>query len=217
MKIGIIGAGNVGVGLGKFWAKNTHQIMLSYSRDDAKLEAAAATIGKGAKTGSPAEAAGFGDVVVLAVPWAAMLDAVKAAGTLEGKILFSTVNALSPDMSSMEVGTTTSAAEEIARLAPGSRVVEALPSFAELLHRGSTELDGQQATIFFCGDDKGAKEVVAGLLAETGVETIDAGPLRNARFIEPAMMLLVQLAYPLGLGPVAMKILRERREVKHGK
>src|SRR5262249_7462759 len=217
MKIGIIGGGNVGVGLAKFWVKNGHQILLSYSRDHAKLQAAAESIDEAVKTGLPAEAAGFGDVVVLAVPWAALSDAVNAAGPLEGKTLFSTVNALSPDMSGMAVGTTTSAAEEIARLAPGSKVVEALPSFAELLHKGSTEIDGQRATIFYCGDDKDSKQVVATLLAETGVEPIDAGPLRNARFIEPAMMLLVQLAYPLGLGPVGIRLLREKREVKHGK
>jgi predicted dinucleotide-binding enzyme len=210
MKIGIIGAGNVGLGLAKFWVKNGHQVLLSYSRDLSKLEAAAKGVGNGAKIGSPAEAARFGDVVVLAVPWGAVADAINAAGSLEGKILLTTVNALSPDMSGMAVGTTSSAAEEIARLTPGSKVLEALPSFAELLHKGSTEIEGQQATIFYCGDDKDSKQVVANLLAETGVEPIDAGPLRNARFIEPAMMLLVQLAYPLGMGPVAIKLLRQR-------
>src|SRR5215510_15156811 len=176
MKIGIIGAGNVGVGLAKFWVKNGHEILLSYSRDMAKLETEARSLGNGTRTGSPSEAASFGDVVVLSVPWTATLDAVRAAGPLRGKLVLSTVNALSPDMSGMAVGTTTSAAEEIARLAPGSKVVEALPSFAELLHKGSTEIDGQQASIFCCGDDKGAKQVVARLLAETGVETVDAGP-----------------------------------------
>ncbi|HKC94317.1 MAG TPA: NADPH-dependent F420 reductase [Nitrospira sp.] len=210
MKIGIIGAGNVGVGLAKFWVKNGHEILLSYSRDMAKLETEARSLGNGTRTGSPSEAASFGDVVVLSVPWTATLDAVRAAGPLRGKLVLSTVNALLPDMSGMAVGTTTSAAEEIAKLAPEARVVEALPSFAELLHSGSTVLEGQQGTIFYCGDDRDAKQLVASLIAETGVEAIDAGPLRNARFIEPAMMLLVQLAYPLGMDPVASRLLRNK-------
>jgi predicted dinucleotide-binding enzyme len=210
MKIGIIGAGNVGVGLAKFWVKHGHEIFLSYSGDMAKLETEARSLGNGTRTGSPSEAASFGDVVVLSVPWAATLDAVRAAGPLKGKLVLSTVNALSPDLSGMAVGTTTSAAEEIAKLVPEARVVEALPSFAELLHSGSTVVEGQQATIFYCGDDRDAKQLVASLIAETGVEAIDAGPLRNARFIEPAMMLLVQLAYPLGMGPVAFRLLRNK-------
>ncbi len=209
MKIGIIGVGNVGVGLAKFWVKNGHQIMLSYSRDEAKLRAAAESLGQNSKIGSPSEAAAFGDVIVLAVPWNATSGAIQAAGSLNGKILFSAVNALAPDMSGMAVGTTTSAAEEITKLAPGARVVEALPPFAELLHSGSTEIAGQQGSIFYCGDDQEAKRVVAKLMEETGVETIDAGPLKNARFIEPAMMLLVQLAYGLQMGTVAFKLLRK--------
>jgi predicted dinucleotide-binding enzyme len=148
-------------------------------------------------------------VVVLAVPWSAVADAVNAAGPLSNKILYTTVNALTPDMSGLAVGTTTSAAEEIAKLAPGARVVEALPPFAELLASGSASVGGHRGTIFSCGDDPGAKSIVAELVGETGVEVIDAGPLTAARFIEPAMMLLVRLAYAQGMGgKIAYKLLR---------
>jgi 8-hydroxy-5-deazaflavin:NADPH oxidoreductase len=210
MKIGIIGAGNMGTGLGKYWARNKHELMLSYSRDENKLREAAASIGKNVRTGSPAEAAAFGDVVLLATPYSATPDAIRAAGSLDGKIVFGCVNPFKPDFSGMIVGTTTSGAEEMATLARGAKYVAALPSFAEMLHAGSTKFGNETALAFYCGDDAEAKKVVAGLLQETGVEPVDAGPLRNARFVEPAMMLLVQLAYPLGMGAVGIKLLRKK-------
>lgn len=210
MKIGIIGAGKMGTGLGKCWARNKHDLLLSFSRDENKLREAAASIGKAVRTGSPAEAATFGDVVLLATPYSATPDAIRAAGSLDGKIIFGCINPLRPDLSGMIVGTTTSGAEELAELARGARYVSALPSFAEALHTGSTKFGKETASAFYCGDDSDAKKIVAGLLRETGVEPIDAGPLRNARFVEPAMMLLVQLAYPLGMGMVGLKLLRAK-------
>jgi 8-hydroxy-5-deazaflavin:NADPH oxidoreductase len=208
MNIGIIGAGNMGSGLGQLWAKQGHKLMFSYSRDTSKLEKIAQLIGGNASVGTPTEAVQFAEIVVLSVPYGAVEDALKAAGSLEGKILFSIVNALLPDMSGMAVGTTTSAAEEIAKLAPGARMVEALPVFAEVLNSSSRRFDDQQATVFYTGDDESAKQVVADLLREIDVEPIDAGALKNSRYVEPAMMLLIQLAYAQKLGQVGFKLLQ---------
>jgi 8-hydroxy-5-deazaflavin:NADPH oxidoreductase len=208
MNIGIIGAGNMGSSLGKIWAENGHKLMFSYSRDTTKLEKIAQSIGSNASVGTPAEAVQFAEVVVLSVPYGAIEDALRAAGSLEGKILFTIVNALKPDMSGMAVGTTTSAAEEIAKLALGASVVEGLPVFAEVLNSPSRRFGGQQATVFYTGDDEEAKQVVAGLLREIDVEPIDAGSLKNSRYVEPAMMLLIQLAYAQQLGQVGFKLLR---------
>lgn len=207
MNIGIIGAGSMGSGLGKLWAQNGHKLMFSYSRDQAKLLAIAQSIGNNATVGTPVEAAQFGDVVLLSVPYGAVKDALQATGSLDGKILFSCVNALLPDMSGLAVGTTTSAAEEIAQLAPGARVVEALPVFAEVLNSPSRRFGDQIATVFYSGDDETAKQVVADLLRELDVEPIDAGALKNSRFVEPAMMLLIKLAYEQKLGQVGFKLL----------
>jgi hypothetical protein len=208
MNIGIIGTGNMGTGMGKFWAQNGHKIMFSYSRSQEKLQAAADAIGKGTLVGTPAEAVEFADVIVLSVAWAAVEDALKQAGSFNGKILFTCVNALLPDMSGLAVGTTTSAAEEIAKLASGARIVESMPLFAEVLHSDSREFNGQTPTVFYCGDDSVAKAIVADLLQETEVEAIDAGPLKNARFIEPTGMLLVQLAYAQKMGQIGLKLLQ---------
>ena len=209
MKIGIIGTGNVGSGLGDIWAKQGHQILFSFSKDRDHLREVAEAAGANASVGTPQEAVAFGEVVVLAVPWGAVDAALEQAGSLNGKILFTTVNALKPDFSGLEVGTTTSAGEEIARRTPGAIVVESMPVNAEILHSSSRQFGTVSPTVFYVGDDANAKLLVAKLLEETGMEPVDAGPLTNARLIEPAGFLVAQLGYALGLGPnVALKLLR---------
>ncbi len=211
MKIGIIGAGNVGTGLGKLWAARGHELFFSYSRDLEKLKKTAQSVSAQAQAGTPEEAVAFSDVVVLAVPYTAVPDAIQAAGSLKGKLIFSCVNALKTDYSGLAVGTTSSAAEEIAKLAPDARVVEGLPAFAEVLHSSSRLIAGQQATVFVSGDDEEGKKIVSELLAECGLEVVDAGPLWSARYVEPAMMLLVNLAYSQGLGGrVGFKLLHDK-------
>ncbi|MFM7424949.1 MAG: NADPH-dependent F420 reductase [Elainella sp.] len=88
MKIGIIGGGNMASGLGQFWAKNGHELMFSFSRSEQKLKDLAQSVSPTAQVGSPAEAVQFANLVLLAVPWAAVPEALEAAGSLAGKILF---------------------------------------------------------------------------------------------------------------------------------
>ena len=209
MKIGIIGSGNMGASMGKTWASQGHEVLFSYSKDQEKLQAVAAEAGPRARSGNPEDAVAFGEVVLLAVPWAAVTDALNAAGPIRGKILFSCCNCLKPDFSGLVLGTTTSAAEEIARQSPEANVVEALPPMAQILAAETHRLSGEQISTFYCGDDVTAKFVVASLLRDLDLEPVDAGPLTSARFIEPAGMLNVQLAYGMGLGPfIATRVLR---------
>jgi predicted dinucleotide-binding enzyme len=209
MKVGIIGSGHVGASMGKVWAAKGHKVLFSFSKDQEKLKTVAADAGPNARTGTPAEAVAFGELILFSVPWAAVSSALKAAGAFKGKTLFSCVNCLKPDFSGLEVSTNTSAAEEIAKQAPDATVVEALPPMAQILAADSRRLAGQQISTFYCGNDVAAKAVVAALLRDLDLEPVDAGPLTSARFIEPAGMLNVQLAYGMGLGPnVGMKLLR---------
>ena len=209
MQIGIIGSGNMGASMGKIWAAKGHKVMFSFSKDQAALRSVAEAAGANARTGTPGEAITFGDLVLLAVPWAAINEAIHAAGSMKNKVLFSCVNCLKPDFSGLAVGTTTSAAEEIAKLAPGAKVVEAIPPMAQILALESHRLAGQQISTFYCGDDADAKKSVARLLVDLDVDPVDAGPLTSARYIEPAGMLSVQLAYGMGHGPhTGMKFLR---------
>ena len=210
MKIGIIGAGNVGTGIGKHLAARGHDVVLSFSKTQDSLDKAAATVGGGARAGSVAEAAGHGEVVVLATPWGATEDALEQAGSaLGGKIVWDCTNPLLPDMSGLALGTTTSGGEQVMAWAPGARVVKAVPPFAEVLHAPSTEVGGSLPGVFVCGDDAGARETVVGLVRDIDADPVDAGPLRLARYTEPLGMLLVQLAYVQGMGArISAKLLR---------
>jgi predicted dinucleotide-binding enzyme len=209
MKIGIIGSGNVGSALGKIWGKNGHEIRFS-SRNPEKLKALAESIGKNASYSLPVEAAKFGEVIALAVPWGQAEDAIKSAGSLEGKILIDCTNPLKPDYSGLAVGGTTSAAEEVARLAPGAKVIKAFhTTFAALMQSESRMFGSINPTGFYCGDDAAAKAVVANLIQETGLEPLDVGPLANARYLEPLAMLMINLGFAQKMGTnIAIKLLR---------
>jgi predicted dinucleotide-binding enzyme len=209
MRIGIIGAGNVGTGLGKRLASKGHDILVSFARSADKVADAARTIG-GARPGTVVEAATFGEVIILATPWSATADAIEQArDELAGKIVWDATNALRPDLSALEIGTTTSGGEEVARWARGARVVKAIPPFAEALHGESLAVGGGLPTVFVCGDDTEARRTVAALVTEIGADAVDAGPLALARYTEPASMLLVQLAYAQGMGShLGLRLLR---------
>lgn len=209
MNIGIIGAGNVGTGLGRRLAAAGHRLMLSFSRTPQALAAAAERVG--AEAGTPAEAARFGEVVILATPWDATMAAIAEAGdALDGRIVWDTTNPLTADFSGLRLGWSTSAGEAVAAAAPGARVVKAIAPFAELLHGEALLLGGRAPDVFVCGDDEAARATVAGLVRDVGAGAVDAGPLALARTTEPLGLLLVTLAYGRGMGDrIGASLLRE--------
>jgi predicted dinucleotide-binding enzyme len=209
MNIGIIGSGNMGGGLGKLWANKKHRIIFSYSRDPEKLKALSESSAN-VKTGTPAEATEESEVILLSVRWETVKDALKLAGPMEGKILIDCTNPLSPDMSELAVGHTTSAAEEIAKMIPGSKVIKAFNTvFAEVYHSDSRMFGSRLPSMFYCGDDSGAKSTVAKLINDVGFKPIDAGPLKNARYLEPLAMLMIQFGYGQGMGTnIAIDLIR---------
>ena len=199
MKIGIIGVGAMGAAMGDIWAKAGHEVLFSFSRDRAKLEAVAKAAGPNATAGDPKDVTRQ-DIVVLAAPWGLVDVALAQAGDLRGKTVFSCVNSLNRDMSGLEVGTTTSAAEEIAKKIPSANVVEALPPMAQIIASDDRTIGGERITVFYCGNDAEAKTQVMILINTLGFDAVDAGPLTSARFIEPAGFLTVQLAYQMQMG-----------------
>jgi predicted dinucleotide-binding enzyme len=209
MNIGIIGAGNLGTGLAKQLLKKNHTILLSFSKDAGQLKDSARALG--ATAGTPADAATFAEVIVLATPWTATAEALRQVGAVTGKkILWDCTNALKPDMSGLSIGTNTSAGEQVSSLAPWARVVKAIPPFAELLHSPSVLLNGARSAVFVCADDTDARRVVADLVRDIGAEPVDAGALALARYTEPTGMLLVQLAYVRGLGSrIGLSLVRD--------
>jgi predicted dinucleotide-binding enzyme len=211
MKIGIIGAGNIGTALVKRLKPQGHQFMLSFSKDTTQLAKAASSFG--ATAGSVAETVAWAEVVVLAVPWAAVPEALKQAGDLAGKTLWDCTNALKPDYSGLVIGTITSGGEEVAKLAPKARVVKGIPPFAEVLHSDNPTVNGQPVGVFVAGNDAEAKTTIASLLSALPATVTDAGGLDAARLIEPAMTLLVRLAYGMGMGArIALQVSHEQRK-----
>ncbi|MFB3764110.1 MAG: NADPH-dependent F420 reductase [Methanotrichaceae archaeon] len=200
MKIGIIGSGNVGSALGKIWGRSGHDILFS-SRHPEELKSLAESIGKNVCYGTPAEAAKFGEVVILAVPWTGVKDALKSAGSFNGKILIDCTNPLKPDMSGLAVEPNTSAAEEVAKMAKDAHVVKAFnTTFAAVMKSESRMFGSVKPVGFYCGGDDSAKTIVSGLIGETGLEPVDTGPLMNARCLESMAMLIIQLAFVRGMG-----------------
>lgn len=201
MKVGIVGAGNMGSNLGNLFAKHGHEVMFSFSHDPQRIQQAVTNAGPNARSGTPEQAARFGDIVLLAVGWGAVKEALQATGSLDGKTLISCVNPLTPDFTGLVVGTTTSGAEEIAKLVPNAHVVEAfLNVFAGILQSGTMLFGADVPSVFYCGDDASSKSAVAKLITDIGLEPVDSGPLKNARFVEPTAMLVLQLGAFLGMG-----------------
>jgi 8-hydroxy-5-deazaflavin:NADPH oxidoreductase len=208
MKIAIVGPGKLGSGLGKLWARKGHELVVTFSRDAAKLDAIAKELGGRALPVK--EAVAESDVVVLATKWALVPEVIAQAGSLAGKVVLDCTNTMSPRKTADGQVETRSCAEVLAEMAPGARVVKTFnQAFEQILQAESRLFDGVKPTMFFCGDDPEAKKIAAQLVEETDFEAIDAGPLENARYIEAYAVLVIRLGHQLGLGTnVAMKLMR---------
>lgn len=212
MRIGIIGAGNVGGALGRRWALCGHEVLFGVREsNDPHVRELVARSGPSAQAGTIAEAASFGPVVVLATPWAAVESVLRAVGDLSGRTLLDCTNPLQPDLSGLTVGHTTSGAEQVARWARGARVVKVFNTtgFENLADARYPE---GRAAMLFCADDSEAKITAAQLAGDLGFEPIDAGPLMQARLLEPFGLLWIALAYKQGLGrDFAFRVIRRAR------
>ena len=209
MNLAIIGAGNVGGALGKGWAKAGHKIKFGL-RDTAKPEVTSLLreIGASASVGSAAEAAAFGEVVVLTTPWTATQAAVQSAGNLAGKILVDCTNPLKSDLSGLMVGLETSGAELVAHWATGARVVKCFNTTGSD-NLANSKYGNDRVVMFLAGDDAAARKIVAKLGEDLGFEMIDAGNLQVARLLEPVALLWIHLAFKGGFGRnFAFKLLR---------
>ena len=183
--VALIGTGNVGAALGQRFASNGHEVFYgSRPPNAADVRELVAATGHGAAALSPAEAAARANIVVLAVPWSAAEDVVRSLGDLAGKILVDPTNprVMASD-GFADYPIEDSNAERIARLAPDAQVVKAFSTLG-----AETMLDpavaGGPVTVPIVGDDRAAKERVAALAREIGLEAVDVGPLRHARIIE---------------------------------
>ncbi|MGB6944439.1 MAG: NADPH-dependent F420 reductase [Bryobacteraceae bacterium] len=201
MKIGIIGSGHVGGALGTRWAKVGHEVIFG-TRNPQGLDMQQLAAKASGKTSAAtlANAARDGEVLLLATPWPATEQIIAGLGNLNGKILIDATNPLKPDLSGLTDGTTTSGAEQVASWSRGAKVVKAFNTVGAGIMANST-FDGHRPVLFYCGDDAQAKEVVKKLIDQLVFEAVDAGPLSQARLLEPFALLWISMALKQGLGP----------------
>jgi len=183
VRIGIIGSGRIGGTLGKRLAGAGHEVLFSYSRDPARLERLAEEAGPRASAGTPAEAAAA-PVVVLAVPWAAVDDALEQAGSLEGRVVVDTTNQYGPDGWVELPGGRTAAEHNMARM-PGARYTKTFNTLPAPLQEASAGRAGCDRVVqWICGDDGVAKTATARLVDAAGYTPVDLGPTRAAAVLE---------------------------------
>lgn len=194
MKIGIIGSGSVAQTLGAGFIKHGHEVTLG-TRDAAKLKDWQSKNAK-AKAGSFADAAKFGEAIVLAVQGAHAMDALKMAGAdnLAGKTVMDATNPISgaPDAGGILPLFTSpggSLMEDLQAAAPKANFVKCFNSVGAPGMVNPQFKSGQRGSMFICGNDDGAKKQVTKILDQFGWDAEDMGPAAAARAIEPLVVL----------------------------
>jgi hypothetical protein len=190
--ISIIGTGSMAAAIGGLAVKAGHTVEVM-SRDAAKARALAEQFGVGATTGTFG-AAPAGDMVILAVPYAAVLDVLQQYGeALAGKLLVDITNPVAADHTSLVTPGDSSGAQEIAKAAPADAVVVKAfnTQFSHVLAAGPAE--GHPLDVFIAGDDAAAKARVSAFIESLGLRPMDTGPLSMARTLEHVCLLSLGL------------------------
>ena len=188
MRIGIIGAGKVGGGLGKLWVRAGHEVFFS-SRHPNRLKALVEEAGPGAYSGNVADAALFGDVILFSPNFWSVDDALEATGPLKGKTVVDVTNPLEWSPTGRMVRSlpdSTTAGEQLAKKIPDARVVKAFSTIAASFIPYAFYRPGQlqRLVVFYCGDHCIPKVAVHQLITDSAFVGLDAGPLRLARELE---------------------------------
>jgi predicted dinucleotide-binding enzyme len=184
-KLGLIGSGNVGSNLGRTWANAGYEVMFSSTNLEADRKLAT-EIGKGARAGTPLEAATFGEVLVFAVPYGAQPELGKTLGNaLRGKVVVDASNPFpARDGAIADEAREKGAGVVSARLLPGARIVRAFNAV------GAARMGAMHATpgkvgMPIAGDDAQAIEITSQLVRDIGFEPVVVGGLAMGKFLMP--------------------------------
>jgi predicted dinucleotide-binding enzyme len=182
MKIGVIGSGKIGGSVGTLWVKAGHEVMFS-SRHLDEVKKLIAGLGPKARAGTPKEAAAFGDVILVSVPYSALPQIGKDLATeLKGKVVLDTCNPISSRDGQMAdaaraKGTGVASVEFL----PGVRLVRAFNSVGYNSIRSEAHRAGEKIAIPLAGDDAAALKIAAKLVQDAGFEPVVVGPLARAK------------------------------------
>jgi hypothetical protein len=182
LKIAIIGNGNVGTAI-RSGLSSKHETKFGH-RDPKE---------------PVAEAAKWGEVIILAVPHSNANDAIEAIRPYaDGKIVIDVMNAIGPN-SELGISCTTSSAEETQKKLPKARVVKAFNTvFAQ--NQSTGKINNEQLTAFIAGNDAEAKQTVSQLTRDIGFDPVDCGPIKAARYLEAMAIMIINLGYTFGMG-----------------
>ena len=187
MKIGILGAGNIGATAARLFVSAGHEVAISNSRGPESLRKLVNELGPRAQAMTITDASRFGEIVLLAVPWRTP-EALPGPELLRNKIVIDAMNPYRPDGGFYDLEGSTSSEVVLQRI-PGSRLVKAFNTiyYVHLAERGRKDLLlDERHTIYVAGDDAEAKKIVARLIEEIGFAALDTGSLREGgRLQEP--------------------------------
>lgn len=197
MKIGILNAGNIGSRLARAWAAAGHDLVIAKDGEDRKIAPLLAELGDRARLGTIREAAEFGEAVLFSVYWP-RLDAIasEVGNALDGKVVIETMNPLGVtaefvhfhDLDFMRDNST---AEALQSRLPKARIVKSFNLLAApLLEATAWSKSPVQPNVFYVSDDAAAGQVTRGLITDAGFKPVNAGPLKGARQLEQAGVLL---------------------------
>ena len=207
-RIGVIGSGRIGGTVGELWVKAGHQVMFS-SLDLEHDKALAARIGAGARAGTPKEAAAFGEVLLISVPYAALPQLGRDLGDLlKGKIVLDTCNPIPGRDGDMAVearakGTGVASPQFL----PGARLVRAFNSVGYSRLQSEAHRAGERVGIPLAGDDAAALQTAVRLVRDAGFEPVVVGALARAREFDTGMpvygkaLTAAELRRGLGINP----------------
>jgi predicted dinucleotide-binding enzyme len=199
MKITVMGTGNMGSAFAKQLSSVGHIVRIT-GRDLDKAEKLAAQFDN-VRAYPAAEALGDSEVVVVATAYEDAVRALQSLGDLTGKVVIDITNPLSADYMSLTIGHVTSAGEQMAKAFPQAHVVKAFNTlFAQVLADGPNFANDQRGSVFVASDSERAKQTATALAQSLGWNTVDAGALVNARYLEPLAGLNIYLGYGAGMG-----------------
>ena len=179
-RVGIIGAGNIGGNIARRLALAGHQVIVSYTRDPARLAALAAEVGGAA--GEPSDAAAA-EVVVLSVPWRVIDEALRAAGPLDGRIVIDTTNQFGQG-GWLDLGGRTAARINAERM-DGARYTKSFNTLTAAFQAAAAgRAEPERVVQWIAGDDGAAKAVVAALVADAGYVPVDLGGIDDCAVME---------------------------------
>lgn len=199
MKVTVIGAGNMGSAFVRQLIAAGHQVSVT-SRDLTKAAEVAAA-NPGATAVQATGAAKGADIVVLATGYADAIAALNKAGIQPEQAVIDITNPLTADYMGLTLGHSTSASEEIAKAVPNAVVVKGFNTlFAQVLAQGADFGADRKVSVFLASDSSPAKQLARDLATSMGFEVVDAGGLKNARYLEPLAGLNIYFGYGAGLG-----------------